>query len=122
MVFPFALLCALLFHRRRRPFVGHLVFSLHFYTFLLLLFTIAVSLAGVDLLLGGAGLKSSTYDHVLSVIQVVACSIYLYLATGVVYAAHGFMRIFQTALLVAAVVAIVLGYRFSLLLFTLYST
>ena len=43
MVLPFALLPAVVFYRSRRPFVAHIVFSLHFYTFLLLLLMPLVS-------------------------------------------------------------------------------
>jgi hypothetical protein len=58
----------------------------------------------------------------LSVINLLACVTYLYIATGTVYGARGAMRVLQAAGLTLAVACIVLGYRFVLLLITLYST
>src|SRR6266404_1066213 len=58
MVLPFAMLPAIVFYRSRRPFVAHVVFALHFYTFLLLLFCVSLMVVGVDLLFGGRGLES----------------------------------------------------------------
>ena len=42
MTVPFALLLPLAFLRERRPFMVHVVFSLHLYTFLLLVFCVAL--------------------------------------------------------------------------------
>lgn len=42
MTMPFALLLPLILLRERRPFMVHVRFSLHLYTFLLLLFCIAL--------------------------------------------------------------------------------
>jgi len=42
MTIPFALLLPLVFYRRHRPFMLHVVFSVHLYTFLLLLFCAAM--------------------------------------------------------------------------------
>ena len=122
MVLPFALIPPMVFPRSRRPFVVHLVFSLHLYAFLLLLFSVALAIADGDVLLGGAGLRTESFDHGLSIIEVRACAAYLYLATGTVYGARGSIRILQVVLLVSAVVSIVLGYRLALLPITLYTT
>jgi hypothetical protein len=121
MVLPFALLPAVLFYRSR-PFVAHVVFSLHFYAFLLLLLCISLAVVGVDRLLGGHGLESERFDHVLSIVEVLVCAVYLYVAAGPVYGARGAARILKVLPLVFAVVGIFLGYRFVLLLITLYST
>jgi hypothetical protein len=122
MVLPFALLPWILFYRTRRPFVAHVVFSIHFYAFLLVLFCIMLAVVGVDQLLGGAGLESDNFDHALSVVAVVTCATYLYMATGTVYGASGAARVLKVVPLTLAVACIVLGYRFLLLLITLYST
>ena len=122
MVLPFALLPPILFYRRRCPFAAHLVFSVHFYAFLLLSFCVALTVAGVDRLFGGAGLESESFDHALSIAEVFACAVYLYIAMGTVYGARGVARVFKTALLTFAVACIVLGYRFRLLPITLYTT
>ena len=53
---------------------------------------------------------------------VVACATYLYIATKEVYGAHGALRVLKVAALTVVVVGIVLGYRFALLVITLYTT
>ena len=122
MVLPFGLLLALVFIGRRKPFIAHVVFSLHLYTFLLLLFTVAVVAAAVNLWLGGAGLASARVDNVLSVINLLACAAYLGMASARAYGDSGVMRWVRVALLALAAGAIVLGYRFVIFLITLVAT
>lgn len=122
MTMPFALLLPLVIVRGRRPFMAHVVFSLHLYTFLLLLFSAALVAARISAWLGGGGLDSPRVDTVLSVINLAACAFYLYVAIGPVYGARGATRVVQTLVLALAVGAIVLGYRFVLFLITLYGT
>jgi hypothetical protein len=73
-------------------------------------------------LIGGAGFTSQSLDYVLIGILLATSAVYLYLATGAVYGARGMMRILKTAALTAAVFFLLLGYRFVLLLITLYTT
>lgn len=122
MVLPFAALPPLVFFRNRLPFAGHIAFSLHFYAFLLLLFCVALAVTGADVALGGAGLASETFDHVLSLVDVGICAAYLYFAAAKVYGARGAAQVLQVSLLVLAAAGIVLGYRFVLFLLTLYTT
>ena len=122
MVPPFALLPALLFRRSRRPFVGHLVFALHFYAFLLLLCCASLAIVGASLSFGGPGLESETFDHVLSIVQLLFCATYLYIAVSPVYGAAGAARILKVLVLALAVGALFLGYRLALFLITLFST
>jgi len=122
MVLPFAALPALLFARQRRPFVAHAVFALHLYAFVLLLFCAALVVSAIDEAVGGAGLASKVLDRVLSVTQLVACAVYLYVAIGAVYGARGAARTVKAVVLALAVAGIGLGYRFALFLITLYGT
>ncbi|MGH8766312.1 MAG: DUF3667 domain-containing protein [Burkholderiales bacterium] len=122
MALVFSVLLPLAFHQSRSPVVVHVAFSLHLYAFLLLLFCVLSAVAAVDVLFGGAGLKSARMDNILTAINLAACATYLYLATGTVYGARGAGRVFKVAALTLAVGAIVLGYRFALLLITLYTT
>ena len=122
MTLPFALLLPLLFFRERRPFMAHMAFSLHHYTFLLLLFCAALVAAKLSALLGGGGLDSPAVDNVLTVINLVACALYLYAAIGTVYGATGALRVVKALVLTIAVGLIVLAYRFALFLITLYGT
>jgi hypothetical protein len=83
---------------------------------------VALAVVGVDQLFGGAGLGSESFDHALSICEVAVCAAYLYMATGTVYDASGAIRIIKVVALALAAVCIFLGYRFVLLLITLYST
>jgi len=120
MALCFAFAPALVFLRGR--LIAHAVFSLHFFAFLLLLLCVATAVPTIDSLIGGAGLTSQSLDYVLIGILLATSAVYLYLATGAVYGARGMMRVLKTAALTAAVFFILLGYRFVLLLITLYTT
>ena len=122
MAAPFALLLPLVFVRERRPFMTHVIFSLHLYSFLLLLFCVALLAAGVSLLLGYGGLEAPIVDDLLSIANVLVCALYLYVAIGPVYGATGAGRIVQALTLSFAVAVIVLGYRFVLFFITLFGT
>ena len=122
MTIPFAMLLPLVFYRERRPVVVHAVFSLHLYTFLLLLFCVALFAAKLSALLGLGGLQTPLVDTVLSIFNLAACGLYVYLAIGPAYGAAGGRRVVQAIVLAFAVAVIVLGYRFALLLITLFTT
>ena len=122
MAVPFALLLPFVFFQSKRLFATHVVFSLHLYTFLLLLFCLSLLIAMTDVLLGGVGLKSAWMDNVLSVLNLLACATYLYLAVGPVYGASGHSSALKALGLALSVGAIVLGYRFLLFLITFYWT
>ncbi len=122
MVPPFAVLLLIMFYQSHQPFVAHVVFSLYFFTFLQLLFCVLLIVAAVDVLFGGAGLISARMDNILSLINLAACAIYLYIATGTVYGSRGLIRVVKVLVLAAAIFGILLGYRFALFLGTLYTT
>ncbi len=122
MAVAFALLLPVVFFRERRAFGVHVVFSLHLYAFLLLMFCVSLAFAAVDVLRGGDGLDSPRVDTALSFVNLAACIIYLYLAIGKVYGARGMIRVAASLGLAVAVAVIMLGYRFGLFLFTLYVT
>jgi len=110
MVLPFALLLPVVFHRDRRPFATHLAFSLHLYALLLLLFCVALAVAAVDVLFGGAGLTSARMDNALTVVNLAACATYLYIAIGRVYRTHRALRLVKAVAPAVAVGCLVLGY------------
>jgi hypothetical protein len=122
MTIPFALLLPLVFLRARRPFMLHVVFSLHLYTFLLLLFCVALLAAKASELIGIGGLDVPAVDTILSVVNLLACALYLYFAIGRTYGATGTLRAVQAIVLAILVGAIVIGYRFVIFLITLYAT
>jgi uncharacterized protein DUF3667 len=119
MALAFAVPLPMIFHGSGRPFVTHLVFSLHFYAFVLLLFCVALTIAALDVSLGGPGLQSIPFDHTLSIIELVVCFAYLYVAIRKVYGVSGAARVLDVVALTIASAAIVLGYRFVLLPITL---
>jgi len=121
MTVPFTLLLPLLFVRQRRPFMAHVVFSLHLYTFLLLLFCVDLLFARASAALGHGGLESAHVDNALTVVNLLACAAYLFAAIGPVYGVARGARVLHAVVLSLAVGAIVVGYRFVLFLVTLYS-
>jgi len=122
MALPFALLLPAVFFGSRRPFSIHVVFALHLYAFLLLLFCVALGVAAVDVAFGGGGLASAAMDNVLTGLILVASTAYLYVASGRVYGVAGWSRSARSLLLAFAVGVIVVGYRFAIFVVTLYTT
>jgi hypothetical protein len=122
MTLVFAAMPPLVFPRSRRPFAAHVVFALHTYAFLLLLFCVSLGISSASLALGGPGLENPGVDTTLSLFNLAACGAYLWIATGEVYAARGWLRIVQTAALAVSVAALVLAYRFAIFVITLWGT
>jgi len=122
MALLFALVPMLVFLRRRRPLIAHAAFSLHFYSFLLLLLCVAAVVQAMDGWVGGFGLTHDRLDHLLSISLLMASAMYLYLSIAPVYGTRGVARVAATLVLMVFVGVIALGYRFALLLVTLYST
>lgn len=122
MVFPFALLPALLFSRSHLPFASHLAFSLHFHAFLLTLFGLLLTVPFVYELLGGGDWIGSPLDKGIAVAALLACGTYLYCAAGKVYGVGGLMRVIKASVLALVAMLIFFGYRFFLFILTLYTT
>jgi len=122
MTVPFALLLPAMFFRARRPFMSHLTFSVHLYTFLMIVMCAAILAARLSAAIGWGGLESPRVDTVISSAILSVCTLYLYIAIGLVYEAKGLLRLLQAAVLAVAVGAIGLAYRFALFLITLYGT
>jgi hypothetical protein len=122
MVLPFVLLLPIVFRRSRRPFAIHVAFALHLYTFMLLLFCVSLAVEAVDRLFGGAGHESARMDNALTVFNLSLCAVYVHLAAGTVYASRGVRRLLEALGLTLAIGAILLGYRFAIFAFTLYTT
>jgi hypothetical protein len=122
MTLPFMLLLPLVHPRRARGIVVRAAFALHLYAFLLILFSGALAFAMVQSVLGGDGLQSSRVDLWLSILLLIGCVAYLYLALGRVYPGPPASRAWRALALGGAVAAIVQGYRFFVFLITLYTT
>ena len=121
MALSFSLVPWIAFQRNSRPFVVHALFSLHLYAFMLLLFCLTDAIPPIEGWLGGAGFASETLDHVLAIALLAACAVYLYVATGAVYGASGVIRVLKVVALTVVAASLVLGYRFMLLVITLYT-
>jgi hypothetical protein len=124
MVPPLTVLLRLVFARQQRPFAIHAAFALHFHAFLLLLLSaLLVVPMLVDTLAGGAGFTPSLLDNDgIAIVMLFACAGYLHVAAGRVYELQGLDRVIKTATLTALVMGLFLGYRFFLLLLTLWTT
>lgn len=64
---PYVAPFPLVFIRERRPFMTHVAFLLHLYTFLLLLFCVALLMEKLSRLPGFGGLEKPMVDNLLSV-------------------------------------------------------
>jgi hypothetical protein len=122
MALAFAAVPMLVFLRSRRPLIAHAAFSLHFYAYLLPLLCVAALIEAANRWAGASGIDSEGLDHFISIALLVISAVYLYFAIGQVYGARGVARVLATLVLTVFVGAIVLGYRFALLLITLYGT
>jgi hypothetical protein len=122
MALVFALAPALLFVRTRLPLIGHIVFSLHLYAMLMLLLCIATLIPAISRFFGGVGLESEQFDHAIAVTLLLSSFCYIYFAVGRVYGVRGLAGLASSLLLTTAMAAVLLGYRFLLLVITLYVT
>ena len=122
MMLPFTSVPPLLFWRLRRPLAVHVVFALHFYSFLLLLFCVpllAVACAG---LFGVPAKLPNDVDTALTFALLISAGVYLHIAVGQVYAVRGLARLGAGFALTVAAAFIFLAYRFVLFTITLYTT
>jgi hypothetical protein len=83
---------------------------------------IATAIPALGIPFGGTRSPSRLLDAVLSIGLLIACGFYLYVAISAVYGGSCARRAIESIGLTVGVAAIVLGYRFVLLLITLYST
>lgn len=121
MVVPFSLLLWIALPRTRKPFVAFIYFSLHLYAFLLLLFSLALAVAAIEVRLGGLGLDSPIVDKILSIINLGVCGAYLYFALKPVFGSYGVARLITSGAMALAAGVIVVAYRFAIFLITLYT-
>ena len=121
MVLPLAALLALLFLGQRKRFMAHLAFALHFFAFLMLVFTVAVLFAKLVATLGGPGLEAAAMDTGLTLFNLVVSGAYVWTALGPAYGIAGAERAIKALVLTLAAPALVLGYRFAIFLITLYT-
>jgi len=122
MVPLLALVLPVVFLRAARPLAVHMVFALHFYAFVLLLFCLPLAAMTIDSALGGSGTMSQRTDDGVSIALLVICGLYLYAAIGPAYGARGVLRAVQALVLAVAATFVFFIYRFALLPITLYTT
>lgn len=122
MAIPFSLIAMLLFRRTNRPFLTNIVFAVHTYAFLLLLFCVALAIAALSRTVAGRGLSDPGIDTAISLALVLISGIYFYYSIPRVYAVDGKWRILSAVTLAVAAASIAIGYRFVVFLVTLYTT
>jgi hypothetical protein len=88
---------------------------------LLLLFSLALAVAAIEMRLGGLGLASPVVDNLLSIVNLGLCGGYVFLALKPVFGSHGITRLVKAAAMALAAGLIVPGYRFAIFLITLYT-
>ena len=122
MALAFAPLPAMIFRKSHLPTGAHIVFALHLYAFVLVLLSGSVLLAQLDVFLGGGGMESTIVDKVLSILNLLACGAYVFLAVRQVYSTDGWRRVSATLFLTLALGVLFVGYRFAIFLITFYTT
>lgn len=123
MVPLFALFLKLLY--RRRPAVGHLVFSLHFYAlFLLLLLFVNGSAALIPRASPRLGLlmRSLDEDVLFTLLLLLLAGVYVFLALRRAYAERPRAALLKTLPLVLSLMVIVQTYRLALFFTAFYTT
>ncbi len=121
MALAFVAFLPAFFPRANRRFGAHIVFALHLYAFILLLYSLALLVAELHLRLGGAGLASPVVDLILTLANLAVCAAYLWVAIGAFYGARGATRAVKAAGLAFTILLVALGYRFAIFMITLYS-
>jgi hypothetical protein len=120
----FAVGLALLSLKRRKPFVQHLVFSIHFLSYVLLL-TMAVVYALIVLVLvwraaGGSG-SDGDFDQLTGLGMAIGTIAFLVPAYRRVYGAGKISAVVKAAVSFALLVAILVGYRMLLFYVTAFT-
>jgi hypothetical protein len=92
--------------------------KLHLYAWLLLLLSAATTVPPLWTRLGGSAAAAGALDATLSLALLAALAVYLYASIGPVYGGSRVRRAVSAAALTLAAAAIVLGYRFALLVIT----
>jgi hypothetical protein len=121
MVPALALASAAMLYRRRRPFLQHLVFALHFYAFFLLYLLASLGITmGILRLIVAAGFHPGdlAIDNTISAIGAAILALYLYPAIRRAFGGSPLPAAASAIALTVLVVEILHGYRFLLFLVT----
>ena len=114
MLPPIALLLALLFMRRERRAPVHVVFGLHFLSFMLLFLALLFPIVAIVLRLGaivGLHVDWGVADIIISILEVAAVAMYFWCAVRRVYGANRIHQLLATMVLTGFVPLILYGYR-----------
>jgi hypothetical protein len=125
MVPIFSLLVMAAYWRARRYYVEHLVFSLHFFSFLLLVTSVmqAVTIFGLRALRGtGLTADSAAVDSYLTLLELLVLATFLYRSVRHLYREPRWLALTKTVLLSIGVGLVLTLYRFILFFVTLYTT
>jgi hypothetical protein len=124
MVPLYALALQLFYWRTRRFYVEHLVFSLHFYAFLLLLIAgmhAALFVGWRARHLFGANLSLLQHDGFVSLVMLLLCGTYLYFALRRVYGQGKLLTALKCLVLAVGIFGVIHVYRFILFFTTFYA-
>jgi fumarate reductase subunit C len=121
----FAILTSLLYFYKRRYFVEHLVFSIHFYAFFMIVESLVVALVGLitELISGifSISLNAEDWDSILSFFPGIVVLVYLFIALKRVFGGSWWATGIKSFALTYAVLYIIFLYRFILFFTTIYT-
>jgi hypothetical protein len=112
----------LVFYRARQPLAVHVVFSLHFFAFLMLLICCLLPAAILALALGVSGRSGGALDAGLAYVILGFTGTYFYAAVSRVFGVGGMTRFLSAGALTAASTVIFYAYRFAVFVITLHTT
>ena len=121
----FSVLLSLLYVRHKHYHGEHVVFTLHFYAFFMLLCSFGVGIMGVATEILAALMKirltASDYDNILTFIPAICCAVYLYFALRRVYHDSWAKAVLRSSALTFSLIYILTVYRFLLFFSTYFS-
>jgi hypothetical protein len=121
----FAILTSLLYFHKRRYFVEHLVFSIHFYAFFMIVVSAGVTIVGLTtaliLYLLFIPLNSFNWNSLLEYVPGIMIFVYLLIALRRVFGGWWWTTALKSLVLTYAILCIIFLYRFILFFTTIYT-
>ncbi len=125
MVPLFAALVALAYLKRRRYFVEHLIFSLHFFAFFLILTSVGLTLIELPIELTLSFFRVDTtdfdWDSIFTYVPGVIIFVYLLFAFRATYGDSVRAAIIRSAILSYSIIIVMSIYRLALFFTTIYT-
>lgn len=124
MMMPlFALLAFLLSPRSGRPTIAHVVFGLHFETFMLLVMSVVMPIiaAPVFITLNALGIPEKYADAVLAWVLIAIFAVHVYFAFGRIYGGSSWARVLKAVVFAVLFIGVIRVYRLLVFFVTFYT-